>query len=360
MPSANTLVQVVEELNFANPYARFLVRGYRDIGLTSHLSIGRVSRRSGQAVHLHWPETMLVWKRLGNKKYIKSPTRAVSDIKKRQCDAPFIYTVHNIEPHNNLMSPDIRDACEELVTSPDIFVHHGPSSISMFVGRHPSTSGRLHIVAPHGAYPTVHSSLQNELRAQFRRRIGLRPNQRLILNFGRQRPNRGAPFVSEVARTLERPEMVFLTIGRFAPPMSDSSFQRLGWGLRSAIEKSVAESRVAAIDGRPSVRLSTNLFAASDIVLLPHTSGINSGVLSLAISHGCKVVYPDIGNLSHQAYGWVHAFPYVSGDATSAARAVLAACEDDHSNASKSLVEWRAENSWRRHASIVRTGIASL
>lgn len=359
MAKSAARIQVVEEPNLANPYARLLVGGYRRTGRSAHLSVAGLSRDGGQVIHLQWPETLLAWRRAGNRRYRSAPEVALRDLKERQKSAPLVYTVHNLEPHNT-HDPSILALYAAIVTLPDIFVHHGQSSIAPFVSRYPQTRERVHLVAKHGPYPAPTSHQQADFRQGLRKAIGLEYGRRLVLNFGRQRPNKHYSFMDDIASRLPSSEFAFLSIGRSSGPPAGSPLQQAGLGVIRAIRHGLARHRSATINARPSNRLSSRLFAAADVVLLPHTGGINSGVLSLAISHGCRVVYPDLGNLRHQSGAWVHAYAYRAGDPQSAAEALIEAFDapDDDTHASWRL--WLQENSWERHAEVVGGAIDSF
>ena len=97
-------------------------------------------------------------------------------------------------------------------------------------------------------------------------------------------------------------------------------------------------------------------FAAADIVLLSHESGLNSGILSMAATYSKPVVYPDIGNFIEQIQDWISE-SYRCGDVEDAIKALDTMAERITQKVEMDNTKWLANNSWDIHVNRILTAV---
>lgn len=344
--SSSSSVLVAEERFGANPYVLELLRAYRRAGRTARLSIRDLRRGLDYGVvHLQWPEALFGWRRLHS--YRGREVDLIRHLEGARDCSQVVLTVHNLRPHGDSVDVALYAAILEFPTT---FVHHGFASIGLLKSAYPQLADRKHIVAPHGAYRVPRWVTSGGMRSRVRGTIGISPEDLLVLNFGAQRDNKSPRFVGEVITALGTKSGVkFLSIGRSssAPPEQEGS-RAFATALRQ--RQDVVVSRYS-----PQLELNA-LLAASDVVLLPHSAGLTSGVLHLAISAGKWVVHPAIGNFSEQAAHWQYSRSYAPDDAQGAAQCILDVYSQLASGVRPTVDErarWTEENTWDKHVEVI-------
>ena len=92
------------------------------------------------------------------------------------------------------------------------------------------------------------------------------------------------------------------------------------------------------------------LFKSSDVIFLPHNSGLTSGIIPLAATIGRPFVYPDIGVFEEQAE-YCRCEKYKQSnidDAFNAVAKLLTDSVDSFDN-----TEWLVNNSWEKHVKLI-------
>ncbi len=344
------IVLIVEEYNDANDYVRLLAEAYQDAGHKVMLGIQNFlfTNVVPDIVHVHWPEAIYRWR-------FKLPftDQSVRQIAQRLSwykgmGSKVVYTAHNLLPHEPVDLAFEREVYDVVTANADVIAHHGAASIKLIAK---AGCNARHCVVPHGPYEAEDRSWH-----QARRRYGLPDDKWVILNFGRQRHNKGGGFIGRVFDASNWSGSRLFTIG----PRAGG---RGGLARRAVVlASSLAKERTVGLLDKPRRRTTImrnfasseipDIMAATDIVFLGHQAGINSGIIPLAISYGKPLVYPDIGNFREQADGWEWAQGYEGGNQASAVEAVLRQRERlaDHEPGGTKLdnAVWLANNSWER------------
>jgi len=354
-------VLICERLSGPNEYIANLAAAYSAAGHTTVTDVENFlfSSFMPDVVHLHWPEAIYSWRhRLPR----DDASLALIDERLswyRRQGAVIVYTVHNLHPHV-MQDPEWEEEVyRRVVRGAQIIVHHGPASIDALVAQVPECATARHLVAPHGAY-----AAESAHRAYARRHFGLPENGLVVLNFGRQLAYKGGGFCAQVVREAEVPGVHLFTIGKPQGRPAGSFFQRglakiLAW-LSSHLSN---VQHVTEVLGAVPAEEVPQVMAATDVVLLGHQSGVNSGVLTLAASYAKPVVYPGLGNFAAQLRNWDWAEPYAAGDVTSAAKALETICRRlaaEESVEHLDNTQWLACHQWRDHVAGIEQAVLQV
>jgi glycosyltransferase involved in cell wall biosynthesis len=130
-------------------------------------------------------------------------------------------------------------------------------------------------------------------RSEARRQLGLSPDDKVLLFFGRIAPYKGVEdLLSALARLVhEDPRYVLVLAG----PVKDPSCETYWATLRALIQELHLEKHVQ-IENRfiPDGEVGL-FFRASDVTVLPYRRIYQSGVVALSYAHGIPVVASDVG-----------------------------------------------------------------
>lgn len=147
-------------------------------------------------------------------------------------------------------------------------------------------------VIPHGVYDLFRLRMPSQ--AEARRRIGLSPQDRVVLFFGHLEPRKGlGPFLDAAQALAAHRDIKFVIAGS-----NDLGSHGQQWQAR--LDRARAQPNVLVHDRRIPFEDVENYFCAADVVALPYLEGTTSGVLKLAIAFGKPVVASDVGDLPHE------------------------------------------------------------
>ncbi|MGM0641875.1 MAG: hypothetical protein ACQESN_10675 [Thermotogota bacterium] len=331
------------KLLLVGPYKKFNTNEYLELLADAYIKEGVEILFSEQnflfsnfipdAVHIQWPESMYRWQKLFSmdEKGLKFLEDRLTFYKKNK--TTLIYTVHNLLPHD--VANDFDKAVYNLIVShADIIVHHGNSSIEIIKKHFPQTAHKTHIVAPHGPYKT-----QNLPKKDFaRQKYALPLNKTVYTNFGKQRAYKGQDFCHEVFKKWNNHESCYFSIGELMKNAKTVSQQDDSF-CNQYIYKKVSDNEIPEI------------ITSTDVFFLGHNSGLNSGVLALALTYSKPVVFPDIGNFKDQVKGWDLYETYEVGNINSAINALnnmTSKLQKRHPKEDCNK-EWLKLNSWEKH-----------
>jgi glycosyltransferase involved in cell wall biosynthesis len=238
------------------------------------------------AVHLHWPET--IWRGrdfdelrgieralrvsgrlLGLRRFLRS-TRAAGV----RC----IWTVHNLEPHEDVLRWD-RYGSHLLASESDLIVSHSGWCADVVRERYRPSAPVA--VMPMGELASVCPAPRP--RTEVLAGLGLDPARPVVSCLGRLRDYKGLDLACHAIERLKG--SVQLVIG---------GARQTGFDLRS-MEDATSRSPYIVVDAR---RLSdqelADITAASDAVLLPYRNITSSAALLSAIGFGRGVVTSDL------------------------------------------------------------------
>jgi D-inositol-3-phosphate glycosyltransferase len=147
------------------------------------------------------------------------------------------------------------------------------------------------IIIPYGINITLPAAGMTQTAA--RRRLGLRPDDRVLLFFGQIAPYKGLDYlIDAVARLSGEDKLRLLIAGKV----------KQGWGhYWSAMQRAIANADIQErvlehIHFIPDDEIE-QYFAAADVLVLSYTEIFQSGVLFLAYSFGLPVVATNVGSL---------------------------------------------------------------
>lgn len=351
-------VLICESARHKNPYIKKLAEAYTAHGAQVYFGVENFFHGSlrPDLVHFHWPESLY---KSGYK--LKPVADSVTVLEKRIHEwknhgTVVAYTLHNVTPHRGASEFD-RLMYDAFLRLADIVVHHGNASISTLKRPQGGSSTQVHVVCPHGPYDTEPF---DPIAA--RRRYRLPESKFVLLNFGKQRLNKGARFVTPVFRRLRAKEAHLFIIGerdRVKPGRSLFSralrriterldpvrdiFVNAGSSFHTRYCRYVSDTEIPAV------------VHAADVVFLGHQSGLTSGIIALAASYGKPVVFPELGNFTEQLNGFDWWESYEPANLDSAVRAIrrmldrLSGVKPGNTTFDNS--EWKTLNSWDTHVS---------
>ena len=267
-----------------NPYCELLYRGVASHGThveeRAELSLRWVVRNRGrvQVLHLHWPE--LYYRGRGGRVTARSASAFLAALfAARALGYRIVWTVHNALPHEHQGLAD--RLLRAVLCRTARLVVHGESARRALPG-----GGRRAAVVPHGHYIDAYPHAIDETAA--RRRLGLGPDEQVLLCFGQLRAYKGVPELLAAFAALRQPGVRLVIAGHPA-------------------DRAVADAvtRAAARDPRIVAHLAhvdnadvQVYFEAADWVVLPYREVTTSGSALLALSFGRPVVAPRRGCLA--------------------------------------------------------------
>lgn len=294
-------------------------------------------------MHIQWPESIYKWCKL-----IPMNDSGFNSFKNRlkwykDNGAVILFTVHNLLPHDNVTNFDI-DIYNLIFEYSDIIAHHGKSSIDIIKSKYPQSKKALHIISPHGPYKKK-KLLEKEEAKKF---YNLPSDKLVFTNFGKQRSYKGMNFNYEVFKKWNKEDTCFFNIGLLmgeCKPIEhdkDSNFEY------KQIYKNVPDTEVSTI------------ISATDIFFLGHSSGLNSGIISLALTYSKPIIFPDIGNFKNQVEGWELFETYEVNNIDSAIKAIETLYKKIQENPKIDNKNWLNINSWDTHVKNILTTLNNI
>jgi glycosyltransferase involved in cell wall biosynthesis len=134
--------------------------------------------------------------------------------------------------------------------------------------------------------------------AQARRRLGIAPDEKVVLFFGRIRPYKGLEYLVEAFQQIvaKGGNYRLLIVGE--PRGIKKEVLQYWANVQQRIECGCARSRITQrIEFVPDSETEV-FFKAADISVLPYTAVFQSGILFLSHSFGLPVIATDVGSLS--------------------------------------------------------------
>ncbi|MSS71987.1 MAG: glycosyltransferase [Candidatus Latescibacteria bacterium] len=230
-------------------------------------------------------------------------------------DIPILVTAHNVLPHDR----EEREAFgmvfahSVIYRAADAIIVHGEANRRDLLNRFSVPEDRVSVI-PHGDYTFAGGCVG---KAEARSRLGLGPEDRVVLCFGTIRPYKGIhhliPAFGQVFRAI--PQARLLIAG-----------QPIG------VDPQDIERTIDAAGVRDAVRLDARYipfqdipvyFSAADLVVLPYVSVYQSGALQLAYAHARPVVVTATGALPESVDEGVNGRVVLPGDPDGLARAMI-------------------------------------
>ncbi len=290
----------------ANPYQALL---YQQIDPAFAICPGSIDdarhqlalqgRREREVIfHLHWEDAPL--------RAIKEPDEAERAARRftteldRFVDAGgrLIWTKHNLRPHDFIHADLAEEISAVVAQHAETIIVHSPAVINA-VSDHYDLDRKRFALQIHGNYRRHYPAVA---RDPARKAMGIHPDCRCLLLFGRLTSYKGGDLLIQALSELDEPSLHLLVAGK-------QPFDRLEIpdNLRdrtTVIDRFVDDQEVAQV------------FAAADAVALPYREILTSGTLLLALGAERPVILPRLPTLLDAAQDEM-AFSYRPGDAAS-------------------------------------------
>jgi|CZKI01.1.fsa_nt_gi glycosyltransferase involved in cell wall biosynthesis len=200
----------------------------------------------------------------------------------------YIYTTHNILPHNRESSLFFRWTYRFVYSVPHFIVVHTQKTRQVLIERFGVPSAKIRVMSI-GLNEEVPATVLG--RQESRARFGFDGTAKVILFFGRIAEYKGLDHLIEAFDRLELPEIHLIIAGPFR-----------GAAYRKRILAAIAGARRRAdilLDARliPNEEVAV-FFSASDVLCLPYRNIYQSGPLFLAMRFGKPVVATNVGSFS--------------------------------------------------------------
>lgn len=299
-----------------NPCIKLMVSGSSEAGVTFVAYDWFLSNfQKFDIFHVHWPDSTVMG-RSRLKAAAKFILFILSVLIFRFRGIPIVYTVHNIESHDQKHPVLERALWRVFIPRVSLFHHLNSWSVRELKTLWPTSAP--HIVVPHPDYRPILSAEVS--RAGARAQLGLPETAFVFLSFGLIRPYKGFKELIRAFSGHRESDAILVLAGRAADP-----------GYAASIRSQAArDERIHFIEGfaeQPQLEL---MLSACDLVVLAHRRMNNSGIAVMALSAGRPVLGPPMGallDLREQAgHSWVQYFTDpLSADDLAAARGHVAA-----------------------------------
>lgn len=266
----------------------------------------------------------------------------------------FLYTAHNLQPHRHIPGFDYSGFFKRFLNYIDLFIHHGENSIHLFLDLYPDLRAKKHIVCHHGDYLNDMKDFSVS-REKARSILKLSPKRKMILIFGQlQYKNTG--FAKEVFQQVKNNLDCILIMAGVYPILRYNRVNRMYYYLNNKVLNHFRKS-IWPVLGRFSQYETYLLFTASDVVFLPHETGLTTGIIPLAATLGKPFVYPEIGVFAEQSE-FCEALGYKKGDHNEAVRSIEKMLNKE--NSSFDNTKWLEHNNWDVHVNKIISEIDQM
>lgn len=270
------------------------------------------ARRRVRWLHIHWPQSLYRFSRgprflRGALSWLKLSVFAVRMVFARTLGYRLVWTIHQVLPHDGASRLDLA-AAHLLAGRADLLLAHDEETAARAAE---VIGARTITVVPHGSYVGVYPA--GEGRAAARAELGI-DEERVALAFGELRGYKDVDVLLDAFARVAVPGLLVVA----GYPKDEAVAAALG----------DAAERDARIRFRPQFvrdERVADLFAATDVAVVPRGDGGTSGSLILALSLGVPVVAADRPTyrelLANGEAGWL----FSPGNAASLAESLEAA-----------------------------------
>jgi glycosyltransferase involved in cell wall biosynthesis len=219
----------------------------------------------------------------------------------RRLGRTVVHTVHDVRPHEPIRG--YFDLCRTIYACSELLVVHSRAAAVELLTLNPEVTGKV-LVAPHGLY-TVYP-MRRESRGAVRQRLGVADDEALVLCFGGIRPYKNIEAVLDALAADGDGKMVIVIAGR------ESGYPDLVPGdplgrVRRLVSERKLEHRVRLLPGPFDPTETAELFAATDVALLPYLHSSGSGLLLLCMTFGVHIAATPVGGMDEYLEGYPRA-----------------------------------------------------
>lgn len=212
----------------------------------------------------------------------------------RRIGLPVIHTAHNILPHEP--EGDDRARYGAVYRDSRAVLVHSEAARRDLVSFTPSVADKV-LVSPLGLYTAY--ARRPAGREETRRRWMVGPDTRVLLFFGGVRPYKNVDSVVEALGADSSGRFVLVVAGHeFGyPPDATASPGDLLARTRALVARHGAQERVRLVPGPFGYRETSDIFEASDVVVMPYLESSGSGQLFLAMAFERFVIATRAGGM---------------------------------------------------------------
>ncbi|MFN8075525.1 MAG: glycosyltransferase [Kineosporiaceae bacterium] len=276
---------------------------------------GADARLDHHVLHVHWTNPVVQVAGDAQEAQTRLDTfRAhVLGLKARGCKV--LWTVHNVLPHESHHLEQELALCRFLAEHADLVHVMGEATFDA-VQPHYTLDPARAVTIPHSSYEGVYPDFIT--REVARERLGLGPDDVVLLSLGGVRPYRGLGRLLDIFDELSArdPRLRLIVAGK----------PSIHGDVETLMDRCTAHPRIVAMfEHVPEADLQLYNRAA-DIAVLPYKAILNSGAFTLAETFGLAVVAPAAGNLLAAA-GREHVHEFDPEDDASLRAAIADAIE---------------------------------
>jgi len=300
-------------------------------------------------IHFHQPEGILNYINFNETLFFE----CLEDFKNK--GVTFLYTAHNLVPHAKNIMFNYNVFLNKFFGYINLFIHHGKTSVNLLHNKYVHTKKKQHIVCPHGDYLSDMSCF-NETQNEARVLLNLPINKKIVLVFG-QLQYKNPKFIKDVFSKIKirRNDLILLMAGVY-PIFKYNRINKLYYILNNKLLNCFRSSTIK-IHKRFSQHEAYLIFKASDLIFLPHNSGLTSGIIPMAATLGKPFVYPDIGVFKDQAKYCI-AENYKNSNSTLAVNAIIKVLNLEISSFDN--IEWLKNNNWDLHVKRILEALKNI
>jgi glycosyltransferase involved in cell wall biosynthesis len=225
-----------------------------------------------------------------------------------------VYTAHNVQPkgYNNRLNHILFWL---IYMNTDHIICHSKDMKHKLMSRYRVRSDKITVVG-HGLFDEIPLTLMSQDEA--RQRLGLDPQVRVVLLFGRIRPYKGYELAFQALDYLSdsTPPMMYLVAGEAIRSHNQKYLDQ----LKVYVSERKLNDVVRFDDFRIPEADVGIYFQAADVALLPYTEGdFQSGVLFLAYRFGLPVLASNVGSFPDEVVSGMQGYIFEAGNPRSLA-----------------------------------------
>jgi beta-1,4-mannosyltransferase len=282
-----------------NPYNWLLYAAIQDVGVNvQEFTFSKLFQQHYNIWHLHWPEMPL------NRRNPLKALALLAFFGLQICLAKLrgtkiIWTVHNLRAHEGYYPRLEAWFWAGFTRQLDGFISLSQTGLEAARERFPHLRNTPGFVIPHSHYRGEYTCQIS--RQEARRELDLKPEEKVLLFFGRIRDYKNVPQLIDTFRTTPGDCLRLVIAGRPEARTLDL-LQTLAQG-----DPRIQLHLEFVTNDRAQV-----FFQAADLVVLPYREILNSGSALLALSFNCPVLVPDRGSMGELqdlvGHDWVQTF----------------------------------------------------
>ena len=296
-PAIKALIVFKEDGDTDNLFVPILCDAIRAGGIDVRCSTKEFweSDKTYDIIHFQWPEEVAGWT-CDDSGIIRRLEERIRFF--RSQGAHFIYTRHNVRPHD--ANEVISRAYDIIESQSDVVVHMGRFSRDEFAARYP---GSRNVVIPHHIYQYTYQENISVERARQYLRL---PQEAFVVTcIGKFRNREERRMTLDAFRAWDEPRKL-LSAPRFHPFSRHDSYgrnflkrwaSRAGYYLLMPLLNRALKLKAGAGDERIDDCDLPYYIAASDVLLIQQKDILNSADVPLAFLFRKVIIGPDCGNI---------------------------------------------------------------